>query len=117
MDWAVADKPDFVGKRSVDIHDRGKLDRSLVGFRLPQGSPIPEEGHLTFRDELIAGRVTSSGQDTQSGEPIGLAYVHPDQTEQGSSFTIKVDGGRCLDATVVELPFYDPENARQDVDP
>lgn len=118
MGWAVADKADFVGKRSIDIHNRRGLGRVLVGYRLPTGAPTPEEGHLTLRDGgAIAGRVTSSGLDTRSGAPIGLAYVHPDQSDPGSSFVIKAAGGRRLTACVVALPFYDPDNARQEIDP
>ncbi len=45
---------------------------------------------------------------------IGLAYVAPDQAEHGSGFDIKVEKGRLVRAEVVALPFYDPENKRQE---
>ena len=50
------------------------------------------------------------------GKVIGLAYVAPDQAEPGKSFDIKIDGGRLIEAKVVKpIPFYDPENKRQEM--
>jgi sarcosine oxidase subunit alpha len=46
---------------------------------------------------------------------IGLAYVAPDQAVPGTSFDIKIAGGRLLQAKVVKLPFYDPDNKRQEI--
>lgn len=117
MDWAVAQKPDFVGKRSIDIHNKRGIDRILVGFRLAEGEAPVEEGELTIRDGAIAGRVTSSGTETGSGRSIGLAYVDPGDAEPGTQIEIKRGSGRKVAAEVVALPFYDPENERQEVDP
>ena len=33
----------------------------------------------------------------------------------GSSFDIKVDGGRIIKGTVAPIPFYDPKNQRQEM--
>jgi sarcosine oxidase subunit alpha len=49
------------------------------------------------------------------GKIVGLAYVAPDQAEVGKSFDIRVDGGRMIQAKVVPIPFYDPENKRQEM--
>lgn len=117
LDWAVADKPDFVGKRAIEIRNGRGSDRRLVGYRLPAGAPVPAEGHLTFRGAEISGRVTSRGRDLETGAPIGLAFVHPDQAAPGTTFQIRCDGGQTANATVVELPFYDPDNMRQELDP
>ena len=46
---------------------------------------------------------------------IGLAYVAPDQSEPGTAIAIRVGGGRMVAATVVPSPFYDPDNARQEL--
>ena len=117
MAWAISrKKPFFVGKRSIEIqHDRG-LDRKLVGFMLSdRAAPLPEECHLVVRNGEITGRVTSAAFSPALDKAIGLAYVAPDQAEPGARFTVKVDGGRLVEAEVVPLPFYDPDNARQEL--
>lgn len=112
MAWAVADKPYFVGDRAVAIHQGRQQDRSLIGFTLPAGSPMPEENHLVIHKGGIAGRVTSAGLSTEDDRIIGLAWVPPDLSGEGVIFEIRVDG-RMMAATVASLPFYDPDNQRQ----
>ncbi|MBT6423295.1 MAG: hypothetical protein HOK18_10095, partial [Porticoccaceae bacterium] len=46
---------------------------------------------------------------------IGLAYVPPQKTGAGSIIEIKSLGGVRVLAKVVELPFFDPDNARQEL--
>jgi sarcosine oxidase subunit alpha len=65
------------------------------------------------RGAAIVGRVTSIARSPSLGRAIGLAYVAPDQAAPGNRFTIKAAEGRLIEAEVVALPFYDPENARQ----
>ena len=115
MDWAVGKrKPFFVGKRAIDVQKARGLDRALVGFTLPpQADILPEECHLVFKGDDIVGRVTSIVRSPTLGFPIGMAYVAPDQTEPGTPIVIKGPMGRYIEGTVAEMPFYDPENARQ----
>ncbi|MBK8960701.1 MAG: (2Fe-2S)-binding protein [Proteobacteria bacterium] len=115
MNWAVAgDKPFFVGQRAIEAMARRGLTRRLVGFRLPPGTPVPEECSLTLRGNDIVGRVTSVAYSEAVGHIIGLAYVAPDMAEVGARFDIKLAGGGArVSAEVVPLPFYDADNARQ----
>ncbi|HWB12110.1 MAG TPA: 2Fe-2S iron-sulfur cluster-binding protein [Pirellulales bacterium] len=116
MGWAVKDdKPFFIGGRSLRIVARKPLKRRLVGFTLPRdyAGPLPSECHLVIDKGEIAGRVTSIVRSPTIGQAIGLAYVRPSQAQPGTKFTIRSDGGRLVEATVVELPFYDRANARQ----
>jgi sarcosine oxidase subunit alpha len=46
---------------------------------------------------------------------VGLAYVHPDDAKPEAKIAIKIDGGRMIEARVVPIPFYDPENKRQEM--
>jgi sarcosine oxidase subunit alpha len=117
MPWAIAKtKPFYVGGRSTDIQLKNGLKRKLVGFTLSNASdPCPEECHLVLRGEEIVGRVTSAVRSPNLNRVVGLAYVHPDDGMPGGKFDIKVDGGRRLQATVVPIPFYDPENKRQEM--
>jgi sarcosine oxidase subunit alpha len=117
MAWALArKKPYFVGARSIGIQERNGLTRKLVGFTLDDpAAPVPEECHLTLKDGEIVGRVTSAAYSETLGKTIGLAYVAPEQSAPDSLFDIKVGKGRIIKGRVVKLPFYDPENARQEM--
>jgi len=118
MGWAIAKKkPYFVGKAAVEALAAGPQDRVLVGFTLPAGSPLPRENHLVIQEGEIAGRVTSITESPTLGHPLGLAFVPPDRAAPGTQFTIRGDKGREIAATVAPLPFHDPDNARQDLDP
>ncbi len=115
LGWALGRrKPFFVGKRSIEILREKGLSRRLVGYAVPdRRAAVPDEGHLVVRDGEITGRVTSSAWSPVLDQAIGLAYVAPDQAEVGSVITIKAARGRLVEAEVVRLPFYDPENLRQ----
>lgn len=118
LEWAISrKKPFFVGRRSVDIVMAQPQTRKLVGFTLPKGTKKPEEGHLVLSSSDssadITGNVTSCEYSPSVGSIIGLAYVGIKQIEVGSQFPVRVDGGEVVQATVVDLPFFDPDNARQ----
>jgi sarcosine oxidase subunit alpha len=116
MAWAIARrKPYFIGKRALEIQERRGIARTLVGFELAPDAPLPEECHLTLLDGKIAGRVTSVARSRALDKVIGLAYVDPEQAEPGGFFDIKIAQGRIIKAKVVTLPFYDPDNARQEM--
>ena len=117
LDWALAKKkPFYVGKRAVDMMMRSGTKRRLVGFTLTDPSAsAPKECHLVIRGEQIAGRVTSAVRSPSLGKVIGLAYVPTDMSPAGTPFEIRVDGGRMVQAEVVPTPFYDPQNARQEL--
>lgn len=117
MGWAVGrKKADFLGKAAMDALEAKGLTRKLVGFELdPAASVVPKENHLVIRDGDIAGRVTSITRSPTLGKVVGLAYVAPEQAEPGAVFAIRADGGAMVSATVVPLPFYDPDNKRQEM--
>jgi sarcosine oxidase subunit alpha len=117
MPWAVAKtKPFFVGGRSSQIMAKMPLLRKLVGFTLDDPSlPCPEECHLVIRGGEIVGRVTSAVKSPNLGKVVGLAYVHPEDAKPDSKISIKIDGGRMIEARVVALPFYDADSKRQEM--
>jgi sarcosine oxidase subunit alpha len=117
MDWAVKlDKPFFVGQAAIRAHLEKTPDRKLVGFDLlnDQG-PVPKECHLVIEGGDIAGRVTSVVRSPALGKVIGLAFVPPALAATGSLFHIRADQGAMVAARVVDLPFYDPGNQRQEM--
>lgn len=116
MTWAIArSKPFFVGKRSVEILEAQPLKRKLVGFCLPKSSSQPLEGHLVLKGADISGNVTSCEYSQTLGQIIGLAYCAVDQGTPGQHLPIRVEGGEMVQATVLKLPFYDPQNQRQEL--
>jgi len=116
MGWAVSrNKPFFVGRRSVDILEAQPLKRKLVGFSLPKGSPQPLEGHLVLNGPDISGNVTSCEYSATLDRIIGLAYAGIDQSAPGQRIPIRVEGGSVVQADVVKLPFFDPDNQRQEL--
>jgi len=125
MTWAIArKKPFFVGGRAIAIQMKRPLTRKLVGFTLAKdgaddgandSASAPKECRLVIRDGDIVGRVTSAAWSPTLARVIGLAYVAPDQAEPGQRFTIKRGDGRLIAAEVVALPFYDPDNKRQEM--
>ncbi|HGY2297796.1 TPA: 2Fe-2S iron-sulfur cluster-binding protein [Pseudomonas putida] len=116
MQWAIGrKKPFFVGKRSIEILEAQPLKRKLVGFTLPQGSPQPLEGHLVLDGPDITGNVTSCEYSQTLGQIIGLAYAGAHQATPGMHIPIRVEGGAMVHAKVVQLPFHDPDNLRQEL--
>lgn len=109
------DKRFFVGQRSLEIMRKQPLTRRLVGFTLPGDfrGPWPEECHLIFENQEIAGRVTSIARRTTLGRPVGLAFVRPHLGAPGTKVQVRVGDGSLVTAEVAPTPFYDPENARQ----
>ena len=114
--WAIGkNKAFFVGSRSLNILSKKPLTRRLVGLAFPPAKtgPWPEECNLIISDGEIAGRITSIAAQSTIGHPIAMAFLRPDLADVGGTVTIRVDNGRLVKATVVAMPFYDPDNKRQ----
>ena len=116
MEWAIAKKKIFFhGKRAIDVINKRPLNRQLVGFTLSPNSPMPQECNLVLKNNEITGRVTSVSYSPSLNKIIGLAFVSPDKSEDGSKIDIKLTNTGIITATVCSIPFYDPENKRQDM--
>ena len=114
MGWAVkADKPFFVGQRSLAILKARGPQQQLAGFELTTPDAAVKECHLVIANGEIAGRVTSIGHSQVLGRTIGLAMLAPALTAPGTPLVIRGDGGKPVPARVVKTPFYDPAQARQ----
>lgn len=116
VEWAIGkDKPFFVGGRSLDIVREKPLTRRLTGltFAAAQADTLPEECHLIVAGGEIVGRITSIAKQSTLGHPIAMAFLRPDLTAVGTRVEIRVDDGRLVEAHVAKMPFYDPENLRQ----
>lgn len=100
-------KPDFIGKRSLQIIAKRPLKKTLVAFALKPGyaEEMPFECNLVIRNGEIEGRVTSIAYSRSVGRVIGFAYVAPQHSAVGASFEIRTDGGAMAPATVVPFHF------------
>jgi sarcosine oxidase, subunit alpha len=116
MDWAVKlDKPFFVGNRSIEIRRKHPSRRRLVGFEITDSTiPVPEESNIVIDGDTVTGQVTSVARSPVLDKIIGLAYAHA-SVKTGDTIHIKLSDGRVVDAKVVDTPFYDPENKRQEM--
>ena len=117
MAWAVSrKKPFFVGGRTIAELEKAQLNRSLLGFVVnDRQAPIPLESQLVLDGKQMVGRVTSCEYSPTLDKPVGLAYAPCEKTEAGSQIVIKSTGGVRVTADVVDLPFYDPDNRRQEL--
>ncbi len=109
MPWlAKLDKGDFVGRYAVELTEEEGVRERLVGFT---ADVLPPEGAQVVRDGAIAGRVTSARFSERVGGVVGLAWVQPDQAEDGAAISIHV-AGAPHPATVTLKAFYDPSGER-----
>jgi len=108
------DKPYFVGKRSLEIHRRAPIERLLVGVEFARdAAELPLECQLIIARGEIAGRITSMAPKSTLGKPIAMAFVRPEAAKPGTSVHVRTSPSQLIEATVVQLPFYDPEGVRQ----
>jgi sarcosine oxidase subunit alpha len=116
LGWAVRmDKRFFVGQRSLKIIQKRPSTREMVGFTLAPADRDAgvQECHLVIENGEIVGRTTSVAYSPTLQRVIGLAHLPPDCTAPGTTFSIRIDRGALVTATVVTTPFYDPQNTRQ----
>ena len=117
LGWAVSrKKPFFIGKRPLEIQVERGITKRLIGFSIParrhhrrHHKNLPHECNLVMHEGAIDGRVTSIAYSPTLDRVIGLAYV----SQSRKTLAIKLDNGKLLQASIVPLPFYDPEGERQ----
>jgi sarcosine oxidase subunit alpha len=111
MEWvAKLDKPDFIGRASLQRIASTEIKQSLVGFVMAE-DVCPEDGAAVMIDGQLGGRVTSARYSPGTRKAIGLAWVPLRSASEGSQFKVRING-RLSTATVITQPFYDPEGAR-----
>jgi sarcosine oxidase, subunit alpha len=111
LGWMVkADKPDFLGKRSLEDLARSGPAERLVGFRM-EGEWVPPEGVSVVHEGVWVGRVTSARRSAAAGCVVGLAWVPAGWANDGTEFEVQF-GGTHASGRVALRPFYDPEGAR-----
>ena len=104
LGWVVKlDKGDFIGRGALLKQKEQGLTRKLVGFQLTEPG-IARHGHPVVRDGAAVGLVTSGTRSPTLKISIGLAYVPPALSAEGSALAVEIRG-KPVAATVVKTPF------------
>ena len=103
LKWAVAfNKPNFIGKRALEIQLAAGLKRKLVGVITPGRRP-PREDCEVFKDGQRIGNITSGNYSPTLGRGVAFALVDVSVT-LGDKVVIDVRGTQ-LEGLVVKPPF------------
>jgi aminomethyltransferase len=98
------DKPDFIGKTALlAVRERG-IERTLVGFTLPD-KVLARHGYPIRLNGVQIGHVTSGTFSPSLERGIAMGYVAADHASPGTTLVIDIRG-KTAEATVTPLPFY-----------
>jgi folate-binding protein YgfZ len=93
----------YLGQEPIVMaRDRGQINRTLRGVKLPAG-PVPM-GSLLYREGKEAGRCLSCTHSPRLGIDIALAFVRRGSWDPGTALEVEVSGQR-QPAEVAALPF------------
>ncbi len=109
----TADKDDdFVGREAL-LERRAHPQRTLVGLEL-EGNETAGHGDCVHVGRSQIGVITSGTRSPILKKNIALCRIAVQHAEAGTEVEVgKLDGHqKRLPATVVRLPFYDPEKLR-----
>ncbi|BCP52170.1 hypothetical protein K32_07870 [Kaistia sp. 32K] len=108
LGWMISEtKGDY---RAKDLLIRAKKEQpatQLAGLTLA-GPEIPIDGDRVTLDGRDVGYVTSASYSHELGHPIAIAFLETPATRHGTALRVVAEDRR-LDATVVPMPFFDPE--------
>jgi sarcosine oxidase, subunit alpha len=92
-------------------NDPGRL--KLVGIRMEDDTRAPRDGALIV-DTRVRGYVATARKSFTTGEAVGMALVESPLSKPGTKLEIYEDecNEKRLQASVVPMPFYDPEGNR-----
>jgi sarcosine oxidase subunit alpha len=116
--WAVASKPDFVGKRSLTRPDMLRPDRrQLIGLLTENPGTVLEEGAQITAEPRPAkgapslGYVTSAYWSETLQRSIALALVSGGRERMNQRLHVPMPGG-AVRVRAVSPVFYDPQGER-----
>ncbi len=111
---ALDTEDDFVGKQAL-IERKAHPQRRLVGLEL-EGHEVAEHGDCVHvpGSRTSVGVVTSGTRSPTLRKNVALCRMAVQHTEPGTEVEVgKLDGQqKRIPATVVTIPFYDPEKKR-----
>jgi glycine cleavage system aminomethyltransferase T len=102
----------FIGKEALKRIKREGVTRKQVGLELdiqPLAGPNTSFWPVS-RDGVVIGKVTSAVYSPRLEKNIALAMVGVEHTEIGTKVEAETEL-RTVEATVVEVPFFDPKKS------
>ena len=113
MGWAMSKKkPDYLGKRAVQIRrEGGGPRRELVGVipdpdrQIPEGAPLTPGG----RREKTEGFVTACVWSVVHERWVGLALLEGGHARHGETAHVRLKGGEVIPVRVTASCHYDPD--------
>ena len=111
------DKPGgFIGRDALRAQKESGLSRRLLQFKLQDPEPLLYHNEPIWRNNKLAGHITSGAYGHSLGACIGLGYVHVEPGESheeivSGDYEIEVAGDRIA-AEPSLRPLYDPNNER-----
>ena len=116
MSWVMSKKkPDFLGKRSVELRRAtGRPRRELVGIRpLDSGRQVPEGAPLTpgGRKEATEGFVTACVWSVVQDRWLGLALLLDGHARIGGRAHVRLPDD-VIEVEICPPAFHDPEGER-----
>jgi aminomethyltransferase len=101
---------DFLGRDALlKIRDGGPA-KKLLGLEVGGEKLAPEGAALKIGADSV-GEVVAGFRSANLGRNLGYAWVSAPHFKDGTSVSLEIDGAETP-ATVVEMPFYDPEGRR-----
>lgn len=116
MGWVMSKKkPDFLGKRAVELRRaNGTPRRELVGLlpddplrQIPEGAPLTPEGRKTATEGLVTACVWSAPNDSW----IALALLENGHARHGGTAFVRVKD-QVIPARITAPVFYDPDGQK-----
>ncbi len=99
------EKPDFIGRASLESARAAGLTRTLVGLEMTERG-IARDGYKVLDDSNAEiGYVTSGSPAPFLKKNIAMAYVPPKHATIGSTLKVEIRG-QAVKAQVVPTPFY-----------
>jgi aminomethyltransferase len=103
---------DYMGKAALEDLAAAGVDRKLVGAVFEGVGELRAELSRVwpvYDDDREVGRVTDAIWSPGLRQNIGYMWVPPGHAEPGSRLVVVTEDGDELTATVVPLPFVDPQ--------
>ncbi len=104
-EWVVGfQKSEFIGSAVLTKQKQDGPSRRLVAFELLEKA-VPRHDMAIYAKDEEVGHVSSGNLSPVLQKGIGLGYVAPQHSSEGTSLTIQVRGKK-VPAVVVKAPFY-----------
>jgi aminomethyltransferase len=102
--WCKMEKPEFIGRRSLERQQVEGITRTLVGLEMIERG-IARDGYKVRDDGREIGWVASGSFAPYLKKNIALAYVPPEYSKVDTVVGVEIRG-QSVKAKVVPTPFY-----------